>query len=275
MSNATSKPGPPVLETPGNPIQTPDPRRSVSDIPWNPWAGVAFVVIIYFVSQFIAASLVSVYPLSMHWPRARSIDWLNNSVGAQFAYILMAEAMVVGAVYWFLRFCKSGFAAIGLKRPRWRDPAYGMAAVPLYFILYLASVTVITHFVPSLNINEQQQLGFNNVHGTEPLLLTFISLVILPPLAEEIMVRGLLYSSLKKAMPMAAAVIATSAIFAAAHLPEGGAAGPLYIAALDTFVLSLVLIYLREKTGSLWASITLHAIKNGIAFAALFAFHLR
>ena len=235
----------------------------------------AFVVVVYFVSQLIAGALVSVYPLSMHWSQSRSLDWLNNSIGAQFAYILMAEAIVVGAVYWFLRFCKRGFAAIGLKRPRWRDPVYGLMALPLYFILYLATVTVITHFVPSLNVNQQQQLGFNNVTGTEPLILTFISLVILPPLAEEIMVRGFLYSSLKKAMPMAGAVVATSAIFAAAHLPEGGAAGPLYIAALDTFVLSLVLIYLREKTGSLWASITLHALKNGIAFAALFAFHLK
>ncbi len=113
------------------------------------------------------------------------------------------------------------------------------------------------------------------MHGSGPLILTFISLVILPPLAEEIMVRGFLYSSLKKAMPVAWAVIATSAIFAAAHLPEGGAAGPLYIAALDTFVLSLVLIYLREKTGSLWSSITLHMIKNGVAFVALFILHVR
>ena len=38
---------------------------------------------------------------------------------------------------------------------------------------------------------------------------------------------------------------------------------------------NLVLIYLREKTGSLWASITLHACKNGVAFAALFVFHAR
>jgi len=260
MSSATSKPS---------------AKSSSLDIPWNPWLGVAFVVVVYFVSQLIAGALVSLYPLSMHWSQSRSLDWLNNSVGAQFAYILMAEAIVIGAVYWFLRFRKLGFAAIGLKRPRWRDPAYGLMALPLYFVLYLATVTLITHFVPSLNINEQQQLGFNNVTGTEPLVLTFMSLVILPPLAEEIMVRGFLYSSLKKAMPMAGAVVATSAIFAAAHLPEGGAAGPLYIAALDTFVLSLVLIYLREKTGSLWASITLHALKNGIAFAALFAFHLK
>jgi membrane protease YdiL (CAAX protease family) len=89
------------------------------------------------------------------------------------------------------------------------------------------------------------------------------------------MVRGFLYSTLKKALPTAGAVILTSLLFAGAHLPEGGAAGPLYIAALDTFVLSLILIYLREKTGSLWASITLHACKNGVAFLALFVFHAR
>jgi hypothetical protein len=105
--------------------------------------------------------------------------------------------------------------------------------------------------------------------------MTFISLVVLPPIVEEIMVRGFLYSTLKKAMPTVAAVLLTSAIFASAHLPEGGAAGPLYIAALDTFVLSLVLIYLREKTGSLWASITLHAAKNGVAFTVLFVLHIK
>jgi membrane protease YdiL (CAAX protease family) len=106
------------------------------------------------------------------------------------------------------------------------------------------------------------------------LTLTFVSLVILPPITEEILVRGFLYSSLKKALPLIWAALLTSAMFAIAHLPEGGASGPLYIAALDTFVLSLVLIYLREKTGGLWASITLHAIKNGVAFAALFILHL-
>ncbi len=89
------------------------------------------------------------------------------------------------------------------------------------------------------------------------------------------MVRGFLYSTLKKAMPLFGAVVLTSAIFASAHLPEGGAAGPLWIGALDTFVLSLFLIYLREKTNGLWASMTLHAVKNGVAFVALFVLHVK
>jgi membrane protease YdiL (CAAX protease family) len=49
----------------------------------------------------------------------------------------------------------------------------------------------------------------------------------------------------------------------------------LYIAAIDTFTLSLILVYLREKTGGLWSSMGLHAIKNGIAFVSLFIVHVR
>jgi membrane protease YdiL (CAAX protease family) len=272
MSSAISEPSKSGRQLPG--LHQDDSRSpAVPGVPWSPALAVLFVVFVYFASQIIAGLVVSLYPLSRGWAHTRAVDWINNSIGAQFAYILMAEALVVGSVYGFLRFYKQTLSLIGLKRPRWQDPFYGLAALPVYFILYLLSVSVITHFVPSLNVNEQQQLGFNNVSGTLPLILTFISLVILPPLAEEIMVRGFLYSSLKKTMPTVGAVVATSAIFAVAHLPEGGSAGPLYIAAVDTFVLSLVLIYLREKTGSLWPSITLHALKNGIAFVALFVFH--
>lgn len=244
-------------------------------VPWNPWWALLFAVVVFYGAQFAAGAVVTVYPWLKHWSSAQATDWLNNSVGAQFAFILLAEALTVGAIYYFLKRYKLGLSAIGLKRPRWRDLAYGLSAVLPYYLLYLLTVGVVGHFVTGLNVNQQQQIGFADVHGSVPLVLTFISLVILPPIAEEIMVRGFLYSSLKKALPLVWAVIGTSAIFAIAHLPEGGSAGPLYIAALDTFVLSLVLIYLREKTGSLWASITLHAIKNGIAFVALFAFHLR
>lgn len=244
-------------------------------VPWNPWWALVFAVVAYYGSQFAAGLLVTIYPGLKHWSTAQATDWLNNSVNAQFIFILLAEVFVVGAVYYFLKRYKASWPAIGLKRPRWHDLAYGLAAVLPYYLLYLLTVGVVSHFMTGLNVNQQQNIGFTNVHGSTQLALTFVSLVVLPPLAEEILVRGFLYSSLKKALPLIWAVIGTSAIFAIAHLPEGGAAGPLYIAALDTFILSLVLIYLREKTGSLWASITLHAIKNGIAFVALFAIHLR
>lgn len=177
---------------------------------------------------------------------------------------------MLAVIFQFVKKYKAKLSLIGFVKPRWRDIGYGILAAPIYYVIYIASVVVISYLVPSLNINQTQNIGFVGVHDAAQLILTFISLVILPPLVEEIMVRGFLYSSLRKGLPKLAAILLTSLIFASAHLPEGGAAGPLYIAALDTFVLSLVLIFLRERTGSLWSSITLHGIKNGVAFMALF-----
>lgn len=248
---------------------------SVPIVPWKPWLGVLAVIIIYYGSQLFSSIMIGVYAGIRGWNEAQANQFLQDSVWAQFLFIAMAEALALGALWVYLKRYKVSFNILGLKKPRWSDLGWGLAAAPIYFVVYLISVALASHYVPSLDINQQQEIGFDNVVGAIPLILTFISLVILPPITEEIMVRGFLYSTLKKAMPMIAAVLATSAIFAMAHLPEGGAAGPLYIAALDTFILSLVLIYLREKTGSLWASITLHGIKNGVAFVALFVLHAK
>ena len=68
------------------------------------------------------------------------------------------------------------------------------------------------------------------------------------------------------------AAIITSLMFAVGHLQFGSGAPLLWVAALDTFVLSLVLCYIREKTDSLWPGIFIHAIKNALAFSVLFLF---
>ena len=248
---------------------------SVPLVPWKPWLGVIAAIIIFYGSQFFSSLIIGMYGGLRGWNEAEATQFLQDSVWAQFIFIAVAESIVIGALWLYLRRYKVGFSIIGLKRPRWRDLGYGLLAAPVYFVIYLISVALASHFIPGLDINQEQQIGFDNVTSGLPLVLTFISLVILPPITEEIMVRGFLYSTLKKAMPMIAAVLLTSAIFAGAHLPEGGEAGPLSIAAPDTFILSLVLIYLREKTGSLWASITLHGIKNGVAFVALFVLHVK
>ena len=251
------------------------PGSKIAKVPWNPWIGVAFIASIYYLStQYIGALIVYIYPWFKHWTTAQTNDWLNSSILAQFVYVLSAESFMLAAIYVFLRRYKTNFKLIGLTKPKLRDIGLGILAAPLYYAVYVMSVYIISHFVHSLNINQVQNIGFTGVTTNAQLILTFISLVILPPLVEELMFRGFLYSSLKRAMPKLAAVVVTSLIFASAHLPEGGASGPLYIAALDTFILSLVLIYLRERTGNLWSSMTLHGLKNGVAFLALFVFNI-
>lgn len=248
----------------------PQPIAGRPKVPWNPLWALVFVVVTYFASQIIAGLVVSIYPALQHWSHARTNDWLDNSVLAQFFFILLAEGLVLESIYLWLRGFRTSFRVIGWVLPRGRDAAIGLAGWAVYFVVFLLLVAQVQHFFPHFNINQEQQIGFNHVYGTTNLVLTFVSLVVLPPLAEELLMRGFLYTSFRKKLNFVGATLLTSAIFASAHLPEGGAAGPLWIGAIDTFMLSLVLCYMREKTGSLWPGITAHALKNGIAFAALF-----
>lgn len=255
--------------------EPPGKTVNVPSVPWHPVLGVAFVILLFILTQILASLLILIYPGLRHWHWSRTVTWLDNAVTAQFGLVALAYGLSIAGIYLFLKLFKTGWRIIGLRRPRVLDPVYGLVGWVVYFVVYLMIVAIASKYIPGLNVNQKQQIGFNSVHGSRELLLTFISLVILPPLAEEIMVRGFLYSSLKKGLPTAGAVIVTSLLFASAHLPEGGAAGPLYIAAIDTFLLSLAAIYLREKTGRLWAGMTLHALKNGVAFVALFVLAAR
>lgn len=245
-------------------------KSNIPSVPWNPWWAAIYVVVLYYFSKFFGIIIISLYPWLKHWSLSQGNDWVNNSIMAQFVYVLVVEVVMLASIYIFLKKHRSNFNLIGLRKPRWCDLGLGLLMAPLYYGLFVAAVAIASRVFHSLDVNQVQNIGFNGVHGIAQLAVTFISLVVLAPLVEEIMVRGFLYSSFHKAMPKIAAMLVTSLIFASAHLPEGGAAGPLYIAAIDTFILSLVLIYLREKTGSLWASISLHALKNGVAFLALF-----
>ena len=228
------------------------------------------VLFLYFTSQVVGVLLVGLYGALQHWNTARIDDWLTNSVEAQFAYGLLANGVLLLGVALIMRWFNWGLGTIGLTRPKvWHVFLGAIMAVP-YYIVYVVIVVILGIIFPELNINQKQDIGFQSVHGIVALGLTFVSLVIIPPLAEELTMRGFLYTGLRRWLPKVVAALAVSVLFGAAHLAEGGDAGPLWIGAIDTFTLSLFLVGLREKTGNLWAGITLHAVKNSVAFVTLF-----
>lgn len=235
---------------------------------------VVAVIAIYFVSQLVGGLLLSIYPMLRHWSDAQANAWINNSVLAQFVYVVVAEGLMLLPLWLFLKHYKFGFGGLGLTRAKGEDILYALGGFVVYFVSYAILLSVGTQLIPSLNVNQPQQIGFQTASGFGSLALTAISLVILPPIVEEILMRGFLYTSLKKSLPKIVAALVTSIIFASAHLEFGSGAPLLWVAAIDTFVLSLVLVYLREKTGRLWASMGVHGLKNAIAFVSLFIFHV-
>ena len=86
--------------------------------------------------------------------------------------------------------------------------------------------------------------------------------VVLAPVAEEFIFRGMLYPFVKQLGSPRAAFFGISAIFALIHL-DAGTLVPL-------FVLALALTWLYEKTDNLLAPITAHALFNAANLVLLF-----
>ncbi len=243
-------------------------------ISWTPLESVAVTLAIYFGGQFIGALLIYAPPLLIGKGQLVISNWLDNNVYGQFLLVAAVEAVTFWLLYIFLKRRGASLKTIGLKnKPKLKDIGWVLIGFGFYFIVYLILLYVLKEVLPRIDTNQQQIIGFKGANGIQ-LPFVFVSLAILPPVVEELMVRGFLFSGLKKGLPIIWAAIITSSLFAIAHLQAGTGEPLLWTAALDTFVLSFVLIYLRQKTGSLWACIGLHMLKNTIAFLSLFVFHL-
>ncbi len=195
---------------------------------------------------------------------------LNNSITGQFFYILIAEGLAAWLAVMLVRRQGLKLSVIGLgRRPKMNDLWKGAIGFAAFYALLIVAGVIINLISPDIN-NQQQNLGFNNINNGTENLLAFISLVLLPPLGEETLVRGYLFSGLRKAWRFWPAVLVTSLIFGAAHL-EFGSGGPLvWAAAIDTFMLSIVLCFLRDRTGALYAGMLVHMLNNLIAFGVHF-----
>lgn len=254
-----------------NPTQTLHPASKTK---WGPPAALLVTLGSFFGSQLLIGIALGIYGSLRGWSGEVLNQQLRGSVITQFWYILGVELAALGLLWLFLHRRKAQPRDLGLKRPVFKDLGYAVAGYGVYFVLYLVALALIHVLIPGLDVNQKQELGFSTYTSGPLLVLVFCSLVILPAVTEEIIMRGFLYTGLRSKLPKITAALLTSALFAAAHLPGGGSGGLLWVGAVDTFVLSLVLCYIRENSGSIVGAIGVHFIKNSLAFVSLFIFHV-
>lgn len=182
---------------------------------------------------------------------------------------LIAVLVVIGLPYWFVRFVLkkpqvtgSIKRILGIDKPFvWRN----IGLLLLCFVGYFAATIIfssLASLLPWVDTNQAQDVGFKNLSGSTDLILAFVALVVLPPIAEELLFRGYLFGKLRQENGFWVSTIITSLLFGLVHMQ--------WNVGVDTFVLSIFLCILREKTGSLWTSMLLHGMKNGVAYFFLF-----
>lgn len=143
----------------------------------------------------------------------------------------------IGAIYWFLAF-------------------------PWVFLTGDLFSRLLKQLVPYEAVDQVAVTHIRNLKDNPPLYIaTILGVIIIVPVIEEIIFRGLLQRMLRKWLNPLMAIFIASLIFALLHYhPEQGVRNIELL--LSIFTLSCFLGYLYERTETLWTPIGLHAFFN-------------
>jgi hypothetical protein len=155
------------------------------------------------------------------------------------------------------------------------DFKFGLIAWGLSFPLVLFLTTffewIVVHLFRATYIPDQLAVFFVKMTFSQPFYfgMTILTIVIITPFVEETLFRGFLQSFIRRHLGAKQAILITSACFALFHYaPEQGIGNIPIVGTL--FALALFLGFLYEKQGSLFASISLHALFNAISILNLY-----
>ncbi len=209
----------------------------------------------------LPAALAALVDVALRGPDGFSVDAgaARDALTSTSRETLALASLVFGMAL-YLALIVAIFALARIRRgANWRNYLAWRGFRPdrLYWALLAAAIVVgllaglaIDQLDPNL---KKLMIMPKDVVG---LLITFALAVIVGPLCEELIFRGWIYTALRQRMGFVATLLISSVLFAAAHW-EGT-----HLYALAVFPLSLMLGYLRERTGSVCATAVFHGLYN-------------
>lgn len=175
---------------------------------------------------------------------------------------LAGQVLAVAAALLVARWCFTGRIrrGLGLCGRHWlydtlRGGVGFVALLPWCLGLAMASAWVLRQINPDL-VRLHTMLGILPELNVGWQAVVIVSAVILAPLVEELIFRGLMQSMLRRVIGPWGAILASTGIFAFLHFGQGAQAIPALL------LLSVVLGYNYERTGRLVAPIAIHMLFN-------------
>lgn len=238
--------------------ETPDRE---SRLFYNPLAVIGLSLGIFAFSQVVAWFILDAGLAVIGLPSGA-----DQSAISQFFYVLIVETLSVTAIVLLLKRAKLTLKKIGWGRaPKPKDLKYAVLGIILFYLSLAIISVALTAIIPDYDNNQNQDVGFHKLISDTDKIVAFVSLVVLAPIGEETLLRGYLYSALRSKWKFLPSMLLTSLLFGAAHLATGDG-GVLWAAGVTTFIMSLFLVWARQKTGALYSSVLIHMVNNFLAF---------
>lgn len=187
----------------------------------------------------------------------------NNAVVVNFVLFASARLTALVWLYSLMRRRGKGWSDLGLQRFPWLKSS-GLITIAAGVFLFASYriFTLLDQVAPGLDLEQEQEIVFTAASNTPELVLSAVALIVIAPVVEEIIFRGILLPVFIKRFGMIAAAVITSLLFGLVHLQLN--------VFIVTFVLGLLLAWLYYRTLSLWPAIILHSLKNLVAFLVIF-----
>lgn len=184
------------------------------------------------------------------------------TVGRVVVNALIFQFVLLAMIWRFLREQNVSWSdGFGLARSRVNAIGLGALAVGLFLpiaaLMQGGALSLMKHF----NIEAPMQLALQALlNSSSPAAIAVLGVitVVIAPIAEETLFRGILYPTIKQHGFPRAALWGTSVLFALIHCNLA--------VFLPLLMMALLLVWLYEKTDNLLAPVTAHVIFNAVNF---------
>jgi membrane protease YdiL (CAAX protease family) len=188
----------------------------------------------------------------------------DDGAAAILSFATSVLLLVFGVLLWLRLPAHERRAAVALKHSAWGAVGLGVT-IGIGLVIGAATIILIGTAIDPVverRIDDVEEIG------TVPwmVVLTVVAVVVLAPLGEELLFRGLLLRGLVQRMRFWPAALLSALLFASAHADSY----LLWPRALSLFLTGIVLAWLYRWRGY-WASVTAHATVNTVAAIALVA----
>lgn len=219
--------------------------------------GIAYFVLYFMITMFIQALLSIVFcgigAANGLYNETLIMEFANNNI---LGMTVISGILTVLILYLFFKLRKKQV------QEEWRLKHFNvqsgiLASVVAFSFSFLFALVTYNIPIENAQMISDSVKYYNEVLPLFGTLMMVVNLLVIAPIAEEIALRGIVYTRVEKTTNAITAIIVSAILFGLMHFMAGGV-----ILVIGTMLMALVFGYVFEKFRSLWVCIIAHAATN-------------